>query len=455
MEADSLGDFLRQTRPLVEGIVRAVVNVVLPLEQSQAAATSIILDVIDPRTIKRADRITPSNSEGYVTVGLNHASAGREILMELKRVGYTPNDGEAGTIKDLSSGERIKLMIDTASKVASGAGKFIQQNADPEAVDLYPALELERFYDREMPEESWPNRWLAAAAGLEDGERILAALKKTDRMVALKSSRIWQALGDGSGGYEDAVGNPWPPFAFNSGFGVKSISRFEAIELGLLAKGEVSKPAMLPTSDEIATRLAKKLREYLARLEDEEQKRRSDPLTFCTSDELLELAQQKIQSAANLTPEHIQEIKSLVEKTFEKGLDAEFNLRARGHKLLMNIYDQLQEPEKAESHRQQYVQNASGFMLLNDAQIQIDKLGGRIELETGARILDLLTKAVQMIPENCSDKHAEAYRATAEVLEAIGDAAQAVEYYEYALQKNPNIHVKRRLNALKKKLSPI
>jgi len=42
------------------------------------------------------------------------------------------------------------------------------------------------------------------------------------------------------------------------------------------------------------------------------------------------------------------------------------------------------------------------------------------------------------------------YRTPAEVLEAIGDVAHAVEYYEYALQKNPKIPVKRRLNALKK-----
>lgn len=46
----------------------------------------------------------------------------------------------------------------------------------------------------------------------------------------------------------------------------------------------------------------------------------------------------------------------------------------------------------------------------------------------------------------------QAYRATAEVLEAIGEIAAAVEYCENALQKNPEIGVKRRLTALRPRL---
>jgi hypothetical protein len=37
-------------------------------------------------------------------------------------------------------------------------------------------------------------------------------------------------------------------------------------------------------------------------------------------------------------------------------------------------------------------------------------------------------------------------------LEALGDKPYAVEYYEYALQKNPKVGVKKRLDALKKEL---
>jgi hypothetical protein len=37
-------------------------------------------------------------------------------------------------------------------------------------------------------------------------------------------------------------------------------------------------------------------------------------------------------------------------------------------------------------------------------------------------------------------------------LETLGDKKQAVEYYEYALQKNPKVGVKKRLDALKREL---
>ena len=67
----------------------------------------------------------------------------------------------------------------------------------------------------------------------------------------------------------------------------------------------------------------------------------------------------------------------------------------------------------------------------------------------------MLAKAVQRLPENCPHLHAEAYRLTAEVLEALGDRTRAIEYYEYALLKNPKIGVKHRLVALKKQASGI
>ena len=53
-------------------------------------------------------------------------------------------------------------------------------------------------------------------------------------MVALKSSPIWQALGDGAGGFRDTLGNPYPPFAFGSSYAWVHVDRLEARELGLL-----------------------------------------------------------------------------------------------------------------------------------------------------------------------------------------------------------------------------
>ena len=347
-------------------------------------------------------------------------------------------------------------------------------------------------------------------------------------MIALKSSGIWQALGNGAGGYDDALGNPFPPFAVDSGFDVDETSRDQAEKLGLLVKGEKAKPAKISSHDEMAERFAAKLRQYLTKLEGEWQKRRNDPVTFGTSDDLLELAEQKLDATEKPTPELVEEIKSLVEKSIERGISEDdvsladiydaigapekankcrqgaasrhaseilnrgdsytliqaaenllastkeltpeiskqllelvekayargvgekYNLRDKAHKILAQVYEQMHDPEKAESHLQQCLESADGFTLLAEAKGQLAELGNDINLETGARILDMLTKAVQKIPENFQGHHAEAYRATAEVLEAIGDFAHAVEYYEFALQKNPQIPVKRRLNTLKK-----
>lgn len=291
MKTVPISDLLRQTRSMAEDIVRAVVSVGLPLGQSQEAVTRIILDVIYPRTIKRADRITPSNPEGYVTVGLNKASGRGQILMELKSVLYVSNDDEKDTIKDLSGEERINLVIDTAEKVSRGAGAFIRMNADPLQVDAYPALALYRDHQRavprgfkaapkgtliEVPDDDWPSRWADAGAASADTDWLpWEGDDQGGRGFALKSSDIWNQLGDVR---DDSLGNSFPPFAFNSGFGVYEVARSDAIELGLLAKDAKAKPAILPASNEVAERLAKKFHQYIAKLESEEQNRRNNPL---------------------------------------------------------------------------------------------------------------------------------------------------------------------------------
>lgn len=147
--------------------------------------------------------------------------------------------------------EELKLdfKIDVATRVARGAGRKVAQS-QPVAVEEYPALELTRLYDRDVPrgqklekgvlvdvpEDAWEARWQAAAneSGDTDAARLLS---ETGRMVALKASPIWQSLGNGAGGYDDTLGNDYPPFAFNSGYGVEEISRADCEQLGLLQPG--------------------------------------------------------------------------------------------------------------------------------------------------------------------------------------------------------------------------
>jgi hypothetical protein len=195
----------------------------------------VVGSIINPVQVKR------EGQDQTVTEGMNPATAHEAILNLLKEQGYQATPGEEGTIKDLSSDKRIKLVIDTNVQLAQGAGSFVQQNSDEDVVDLYPALELYRLEEKDKPRD-WEHRWMIAAQVARD-PRAAAALEFKGRMVALKSSGIWQALGDGAGGYQDTLGNPYPPFAFNSGMWTEDVSRDDAVELGLIGAQEDAKPA--------------------------------------------------------------------------------------------------------------------------------------------------------------------------------------------------------------------
>jgi hypothetical protein len=200
-----------------------------------------VASIIEPKQVAR-EGVTQTVTEGF-----NPATARANLRATLDRFGYKPGEDIAGTIKDLSSDARINLVVKTNTQLAQGAGHFIQQNLDPDVVDEYPALELTRFEDKDQPRD-WEQRWRIAAQVAND-PAAAAALELHGRMAALKESDIWQALGDGEGGYTDTLGNPFPPFAFNSGMWTEELSRAEAVELGLLEENEKAGPAKLDLAE--------------------------------------------------------------------------------------------------------------------------------------------------------------------------------------------------------------
>lgn len=216
-----------------------------------------VQSLVEPQTVQREDRITPENPQGNVTEGMNPATARSSLLQYLRGKGYMAQPGEEGTIKDLASEQRLNLVVDTNVKLAHGAGMFVQSNANEDVVEAFPAWELVRYEDRDVPrgekrgpkgviepdpENSWPERFKAAAdaSGDDDAARVLA---ETGRMMARKDSPLWDSLGAGAGGYDDTLDNPYPPFAFNSGMWTEDVSRQEAIDIGLIDAGDVVKPA--------------------------------------------------------------------------------------------------------------------------------------------------------------------------------------------------------------------
>ncbi len=186
-----------------------------------------LLSVLNPQQVAR-DGVT-----GTVTEGYNPATARQSIREALDKLGIEGFQ------------ERIDFAVKTSTEVARGAGRFVR---DLDDTDVLPAWELVRQYDRKEPRlwrgdegtedkslgSGFASRWYQAAqiSGDVDAARMLI---EHDRMIALKSSGIWQALGSE---FDDSLGNPFPPFAFNSGMEVDEISHKECVDLGLLDEGE-------------------------------------------------------------------------------------------------------------------------------------------------------------------------------------------------------------------------
>ena len=147
----------------------------------------------------------------------------------LERMGFSPQDG--GSVRNQASLARLNLILDTQTQMAASVAQLSEQT--PEVMDMWPAWELTRLEGRAMPRGDWPQRWDAAARSVGfDG-----VSRDYGRMVALTGSPLWQALGDGAGGFSDTLGNPYPPFAFNSGMGWVDVTRDECEELGLNPDG--------------------------------------------------------------------------------------------------------------------------------------------------------------------------------------------------------------------------
>jgi hypothetical protein len=195
--------------------------------------------ILNPKTVAR-------EAGSLKTEGLDIPTARLEMKQLADSLGIQKGDG---SIKDITSDARINLKLKTDRDVMQGMGWFIQGN-DPAVLDAYPAQELIRIEDREQ-QRNWPARWrhFAEAVGDDDALRVL---KDTGRMIARLDSPIWQALGDGDETYNDTLKNPFPPFAFGSGMGVRDIPYSEALELGLIREGEAVRP-QLP--DDLSTLL--------------------------------------------------------------------------------------------------------------------------------------------------------------------------------------------------------
>ena len=149
----------------------------------------------------------------------------------LDQMGHSMQDG--GGLKNPASIRRINLILETQTQMAASVAQLDEQTDD--VVEMWPAWELMRLEGRSFPRPDWAARWNAAGGSIGWDSALPTHIG--GRMIALKSSPIWQALGDGVGGYRDTLGNPYPPFAYSSGMGWEDVDRDECERLGLDANG--------------------------------------------------------------------------------------------------------------------------------------------------------------------------------------------------------------------------
>lgn len=186
--------------------------------------------------------------------GTMNDAAARTALREFgQALGYTPDGGfpgeaatppaPAGGLRDLLSPARLKIVLDTNRRLANSAKQQIDGSSDY-ALYAYPAWSLERIYSRRVARPDWGSRWQAAgdSVGWEGAAKGAPTVFGAPRMIALKDSPIWSALGNGAGGYEDVLGVAMPPFAYGSGLAWRAVKRAEAEELGLLKAGDPEAP---------------------------------------------------------------------------------------------------------------------------------------------------------------------------------------------------------------------
>ena len=154
---------------------------------------------------------------------INQATAVKDLMQELQAMGHSPLDD--GGLSNPASLRRLNLIVDTQTQMAASVARI--DNQTEATLMLWPAWELVRLEGRAQPRQDWPARWRAAGESVAwDG-----ALQR--RMIALKGSPIWQALGQGAGGFRDTLGNPYPPFAYSSGLDWQEVSAEECQRLGL------------------------------------------------------------------------------------------------------------------------------------------------------------------------------------------------------------------------------
>ena len=162
---------------------------------------------------------------------IERGEAERLLLRSLAALGHS-TEGESLT--DPASERRLALILDTQCQMAESVARLSQQTEV--VVSQFPGWELCRVGERRLPRKDWLARWNIAgqSVGWEGAvDHPIYGDELAYGFLALKSSPIWQALGDGVGGFRDTLGNPYPPFCYSSGMAWLDADRETCERFGL------------------------------------------------------------------------------------------------------------------------------------------------------------------------------------------------------------------------------
>lgn len=188
-----------------------------------------------------------------IAAGEINLATGRDMALEaLQKLKFKIN--LSGPIEDFTSEAHLNAVLDGISGIIKSSELLKQQTES--TLYAFPAWKLIPFGKSATDSaRNWNDRWNAAGRSVEwkGASRFMLA--------ALKESPIWQALGNGAGGYEDALGNPFPPFAFGSTMDWQALSREETKESYIALSALPQKPRSQKEADELRrmeARLGKK-----------------------------------------------------------------------------------------------------------------------------------------------------------------------------------------------------
>lgn len=196
-----------------------------------------------------------ARAAGERALQLSIPEARRMLKETFQALGVEATDPDhVGTLQDPQSDPRLNLILRTQEELAHGYGTYIATQ-DEDLLDLWPCWELVRVSPsriqrgyragvggsiQRVPGDSWPERFVRAGGELYQG-----------RMIAVKDSIVWERLGDPDL-FDDALGNPYPPFAFNSNMDVRDVDREEAEQLGVIKKAAPApKPRMRSVNEDL------------------------------------------------------------------------------------------------------------------------------------------------------------------------------------------------------------